>query len=274
VAGHTPQMHPRVSGLLKAGAVAVAVLTLSTAAALWAGMSVVAQVGGSMDLGPDSGGDLGLVLSDTQEAVTAASAAIRDTAVLGEGLQEGSAQTARALSSAGALIEGDVADSLSSVQEAMPAIVDAGRVIDSTLRALSLFGVEYDPPVPFDEALIDVEAGLDGLPDSIRSQGQQIAALAPTIASTATDIAIVADSLSEMADELDDVSERLEALEVPASRIDSLRAIIAGTEGARAVFGGLLGLAVGSGLVLAVVLWRLSNTLMVSAERSTATVDA
>lgn len=65
---------------------------------------------------------------------------------------------------------GDVASSLESVVAAMPGIIQTGRVIDRTLSALSLVGVDYDPEVPLDEALQELEESLSPLPGEIRDQ--------------------------------------------------------------------------------------------------------
>lgn len=250
---------PRLRRLLRVGSIAIAVISLSAGAAMWAVVSVVAQLGASAGVLPEGGGDLTVVISDTQEAVVAARDVIEDTAELGRGLEEGSRETADALTSAGELIETDVADSLSSVQEAMPALVDASAVIDSTLRALTLFGVDYNPDVPFDQALVGVQSSLKGLPEEVRRQGSDIAALAPVLESTAGDTDALVASLIDMSGKLDRVAETLTNLEGSAARIDTVGSIVAGIDPARPLVVALIAVAVLSGLTLAVVLWRLSD---------------
>ena len=77
-----------------------------------------------------------------------------------------------------------VPDSIEAVQEAIPALTDVAGTIDSTLATLSRFridreilgfefkydlGIDYDPEVPFDEAVVGIGDSLEGVPENLRA---------------------------------------------------------------------------------------------------------
>lgn len=98
----------------------------------------------------------------------------------------------------------DVAKSLESTVDAMPGIIRTGLVIDRTLSALSLLGVDYDPAVPLDTALESVRDSLSPLPGEIREQAQ-------LLEEAAADLARIADSSGNLAASLLDI--RIDLLE-------------------------------------------------------------
>ena len=73
--------------------------------------------------------------------------------------------TAEALQEVASFLEGELPEQLESIRQSMPAAIQAAGAIDGTLRALSLFGVDYSPDEPFDDSLRRVETALSGLPD-------------------------------------------------------------------------------------------------------------
>ncbi len=48
-------------------------------------------------------------------------------------------------------------DSVTAVLDALPGLISTAAVLDRTLSALSVVGVDYDPEVPLDEALTELE---------------------------------------------------------------------------------------------------------------------
>ena len=120
----------------------------------------------------------------------------------------------------------DVASSIESAVDAMPGIIQTGRVIDRTLSALSFVGVDYDPAVPLDEALEALEQSLDPLPGEIREQvelleeaTQDIAAisqsssdLAASLLEIRIDLLDAEGLVAEAAINVEDVSRRFGAL--------------------------------------------------------------
>ena len=98
----------------------------------------------------------------------------------------------------------------------MPGIIRTGVVIDRTLSALSLIGVDYDPEVPLDTALESIRDSLRPLPDEIREQSL-------LLDEAAGDLARIAESSGNLAARL---------LEI---RIDLLEAEDIANEAARSV---------------------------------------
>lgn len=100
----------------------------------------------------------------------------RTTAALGS-IEDATRSTARTLESVNGIIEDtaslggrEVADSLESAVDTLPGLVDTARVVDRTMRTLSLLGVDYDPEKPLDESLSDLEESLRPVPAQLRAQ--------------------------------------------------------------------------------------------------------
>lgn len=79
------------------------------------------------------------------------------------------------------VLENQIPPALTAIQSSLPALIDTASVVDQSMRALSRLGVPYNPQVPFDQALTQVQAQLEGLPQAIEDQGANIDALLPVI---------------------------------------------------------------------------------------------
>ncbi len=110
----------------------------------------------------------------------------------------------------------DVARSLESTVDAMPGIIRTGLVIDRTLSALSLLGVDYDPAVPLDTALESIRDSLAPLPDEIREQSR-------LLDEAAADLAMIAESSGNLAASLLEI--RIDLLEAEDIVNDAARGI-------------------------------------------------
>lgn len=75
------------------------------------------------------------------------------------------------------VVGGDLADGLETAVDTLPALVDTGRVVDRTMRALSLIGVDYDPAAPLDQSLTELEQSLRPIPDQLRGQVEALDAI-------------------------------------------------------------------------------------------------
>ena len=122
---------------------------------------------------------------------------------------------AAAFEDAGAVIAGttqvvtvDVPDALDAVLDAMPAIESAAGVVDGALRVLSFVGVDYDPEVPFGEAVAELETALAPLPAQLRAQAEPLSALAVDFDAFGVATAEIADDLGALQGQLDE-AERL-----------------------------------------------------------------
>lgn len=117
------------------------------------------------------------IVVNVSETVDASLVLVDRTATALDSIESATRSTARTLDSVGQviadtseLVGGGVADSLESAVDTLPALVDTGRIIDRTMRALSLVGVDYDPAIPLDESLAQLEESLRPLPDQLRDQ--------------------------------------------------------------------------------------------------------
>jgi hypothetical protein len=118
---------------------------------------------------------------------------------------------ATAFEDAGAVIAGttnvvaiDVPDALDAVLDAMPAIESAATVVDGALRVLSFVGVEYDPEVPFGEAVAALETALAPLPAQLRAQAEPLNALAVDFEAFGVATAEIAGDLEALQAQLDE----------------------------------------------------------------------
>lgn len=82
--------------------------------------------------------------------------------------------TTQVLDEVAALTANEIPESLEAFQDSLPALISVGGAIDGTLRTLSFFGVDYDPERPFDEALGALGQSLDGVPERLRAQSENL----------------------------------------------------------------------------------------------------
>lgn len=123
------------------------------------------------------------------------------------------------------VVANDVPASIESIQNAMPTLIEAASVIDSTLGTLSRFeidqtipivnyriqydlGVEYDPEVPFDVAITDLGTSLDGMPETLRNLD--------------THLDTTKNSLDLMTNDLDQLSTDMAALNETIQELDPI----------------------------------------------------
>lgn len=114
---------------------------------------------------------------NVSESVEASQVIVARTIEAVEGIESATRSAGRTLDSISRLIDstsdvigGDLADGLDDAVGTLPALVDTGRIIDRTMRTLSLVGVDYDPEVPLDESLAGLEQSLRPIPEQLRDQ--------------------------------------------------------------------------------------------------------
>lgn len=164
------------------------------------GQQLVADVIGDADQA------LGLVadgLDAADVSIELAGAAVTDLETTVAAAADASESVAAALEDSGVLITevaritgNDLPESIEAVDAAMPGLISVAGLIDNTLRAARLFGVDYNPDKPFDEAVTDLDRSLDGMPDDLRAQADllegstaDIAEIAETAQGLSTDFA-------------------------------------------------------------------------------------
>lgn len=122
-----------------------------------------------------------------EDALGQAATTLEDSARAAVTVRDATEATVAVLDGAADVTGEQVAGSLTAVSDALPALVETAAVVDTTLSALDVLplGPDYDPDVPLDVALRDVQRELDGLPVALEAE---------------------ADLLRDAADRLDEVS--------------------------------------------------------------------
>ena len=100
-------------------------------------------------------------------------------------------------------LDQELPETLESVRTAMPAAIQAANAVDATLRALSLFGVDYDPDEPFGESLSRIETAIAALPDQLRTQSATLRLLIPSAAGLAEEADNLSVSIEGLTESLD-----------------------------------------------------------------------
>jgi hypothetical protein len=133
------------------------------------------------------------VLAETQSAVFAAGIALGEAAPLVDDVAD--------------TLGTDVADAVDSAVDSLPALVEVGGIIDGTLGALGFVtGNPYDPDVPLDEALADLETALTPIPEQLRTQAASLAEANATTTNLAEGLRATAEELSALGRSLEEAS--------------------------------------------------------------------
>lgn len=254
-------LHLTTAVLLRIASVVVFLSTLAAAVGGWVGLGIVES---ALALAPE----LGRAAEPSENVVDAVDETLEE---VGSGLRTlGSItdQVASSTDEAADVVEeiadlssGRIPDALSSLEAALPALIDTAAVIDDTMRTLSILGIDYRPQVPLDEAFSDVQTQLDDLPETLRLQGENLDTLGGEMRSTGAETSLLTDqihgieeSLAETQLTLDEYAVALEGLGQLAEHTDRIHAALPLGRAALAVLAA-------SGLILGLVGWALSNRL-------------
>lgn len=247
--------------LVRIGSVVLAIATVFAAIGGWVALDIIeASVAVAPELQAAGDPSRGMV-----EAVDGTLDEIR------EGLQTLESITERVAASTGEVADvvdevatlstGRIPDTLASLEEALPALIDTAAVIDSTMRTLRVLGVDYRPQVPLDEAFSDVQSQLDGLPEEITTQGENLRSLVEELRTSGTETEVLSTqidtierSLAETQVTLTDYGSALESLDRLAEVSDQIDAALPIGRVA-------LGVLALSGLALGAIGWNLASRL-------------
>lgn len=105
----------------------------------------------------------------------------------------------------------DLPKALDDMQSSMPSVIEAAAMIDQTLYILSKFrftipvpfgndieiglGIDYTPSIPLEDALVQLNSNLEGIPDRMRS-------IEGDLVTTDINLGIMSEDMSDMADDL------------------------------------------------------------------------
>ncbi|MCP4362058.1 MAG: hypothetical protein GY796_28950 [Chloroflexi bacterium] len=123
------------------------------------------------------------------------------------------------------VVSKDVPDSIESLQDTMPTLVEAASVIDRTLTTLTKFkidetilgfninydlGIDYNPDVPFDAAVTELGTSLDGLPESLRELDTQLDSTKSSLNVMSGDMDQLAADMATLNDSIADIQPVLD----------------------------------------------------------------
>jgi chromosome segregation ATPase len=146
------------------------------------------------------------------------------------------------------VIATDVPNSIETLQDAIPGLVEVATVIDDALTTLSRFeidqtipivnyriqydlGINYDPEVPFDQAVSELGGSLEGLPETLRGLESELATtqasldtMGGNMEQLATDMATLNASIAEVQPILDEyiriVTDVNDRMRIASEQID------------------------------------------------------
>lgn len=173
------------------------------------------------------------VVGDVTESIDASRVIVERTTDAIESIEAATRSTVRTMVSVRDVLDetadlagGGVADSLESAVGSLPGLVSTGRVLDRTMRALSLVGVDYDPEIPLDVALTDLETSLAPIPDQIRDQVDLIGSVGEDLDVIADDARALSAVLFESRLDMVDADRALSsALRNAESAVESLETV-------------------------------------------------
>lgn len=164
---------------------------------------------------------LGDIVGDVAGTIEASQVMVRRTSEAVASIEDATRSTGRTLSSVGEVLDetvvlagGGLADGLESAVGSLPALVDTSRIIDRTMRALRLLGVDYDPEVPLDRSLSELETSLRPIPGQLRDQISLIESARLDLTSIADDAGSLAAVLLEVRIDMMQAEQVLESAAV------------------------------------------------------------
>ncbi len=189
-----------------AGLIAAAILAVLGVIAVW---SVAAAMDRSLTVTATA-----VAAADDTVTLAALTVAIVsdsfDTLVPAASLAAGSfTDAASVIADTSTVVTIDVPNALDAVLDAMPPIERVAGIIDTTLGALSFFGADYDPDVPFAEAVAGVAAGIAPLPEQLRAQAEPLDQLASDFEEFGAASTVIAVDLEALQIQLDTASRLL-----------------------------------------------------------------
>jgi hypothetical protein len=175
------------TNIIKFGSVLLVIASLAAAfvgwvalSAVWASASLTPGVG-------DATTSARTLLAATDETLTEVRSALSLVGSVTDNVAAETEAAAASLDEVAGLLNERIPNALAAVESSLPALTETASVIEDTMQALSVFGIPYDPPVPFDEALLDLGNELDGLPEAVAQQGANLDDLVPAIRQTGED---------------------------------------------------------------------------------------
>jgi hypothetical protein len=106
--------------------------------------------------------------------------------------------------STGTLLNDEIPNQIGAIQAAMDGLIDTANVVDGILSTLSFVGVDYNPAVPLDDALVGVNDQLGELSSTFAGDAAQLFSLAVSINRLTDEVGEVAASIVDLDAQIDD----------------------------------------------------------------------
>ena len=209
------------------------------------------QAAGRLEQNVVSGMDFGLesleVVSGTLQIIVQT---VDDTSTVVDGAVASSQRTAETLDAVRPAIQElsdivafEIPNNIYAIQATMPALEQAGAAIDTTLRTLSRFqwsatvpvinyelgfglGVDYDPPVPLQESIVEVNEALGDIPAHMIGIQASLLDTHHSLGDTVTSVEEVGESLSTVSRDLHATADVLKEYDDLVRRAtDQVRAV-------------------------------------------------
>lgn len=162
-------------------------------------------------------------------SIELAGAAVTDLETTVAAAADASESVAGALADSGVLIAEvaritgtDLPESIEAVDAAMPGLIRVAGLIDNTLRAARFLGVDYNPDKPFDEAIMDLDRSLEGMPADLRTQANLLEQSTADIAEIAETAQGLSRDFNGLRSELGATLRLLEEYQSTATAADQL----------------------------------------------------
>lgn len=166
------------------GSLLISSLTADFRASLEVSRSAISSIGETVDVIDD-------VAVATADSIGSISRSASSAAATTEAASDGLANVAE-------FLDRGLPKDVEAIQQALPGAIGAADAIDTTLGALSLFGVNYAPAEPLGDSLRRVANTLETLPNEIRRQSESIQTLVPLSGTLAADVEDLAQSLEDL----------------------------------------------------------------------------
>jgi hypothetical protein len=105
--------------------------------------------------------------------------------------------------SSGTLLQTEIPLQLDAIDAAMDGLIDTANVVDGILGALSFVGVDYNPEVPLDQALEDVNVQLGDLRESLSGYSANLFSLTGSLNRLEEEVTLVAGSMAGLQGQVD-----------------------------------------------------------------------
>jgi len=187
-----------------------------------------ARLEGTLDVTGDSLRTVGVTLQVADEALGALTSSLDTVAEATSQASDSATTVSEAISETATIVGGELPASIESIRAAMPGLIEASAVIDTTLSGLAFFGVPYDPGVPLDDAFRDLDQQLAPLPQSLRDNAATISELVPQAEGFRDQSLLLADQVAEINESVEEARSVIEDYRATTGQVEIVVSVATG----------------------------------------------